>query len=66
MICPFCSSDIGERLNVFGTICTKCSKYIPPPKEPRFVSDAKDNLRGNQEKIRGFIRKKMIGDTNGN
>ena len=66
MICPFCSNDIGERLNVFGTMCTKCNRYIPPLQEPAFVIDGKKKLKGNQEAIRAFIKKKFIGEENGN
>lgn len=66
MICPYCSKSLGDRMNVFGTFCTGCNRYIPPEKESQISSESKERFKKNQNKIRELLRKQIIGVENGN
>lgn len=66
MICPECNSDLGDRENVYGTICVKCNSYIHPLVKPKFIIEAEEKLQVNQEIIRNFLKSKILGEYNGN
>lgn len=65
-LCKFCLADMGNKENLYGTICTKCYKYIPPESEPKIVQYNKMKLQKSQEIIREYLKKKITGEKNGN
>lgn len=65
MICPSCAHSMPHKENVFGTMCSKCGKYIPPVVKPKMVQEAEKVLAMNQQKIRIVLKQMILGDKDG-
>lgn len=63
--CPFCYSYLGNRSNIFGTICYKCGNFIENKEQIPLILKMRNKLISNQILIRKFLRKKILGDING-
>lgn len=48
-----------EYDNIYGTMCPKCRKFVPPLVCPKFVTENKVKLELLQEEIREKIRNKI-------
>jgi hypothetical protein len=57
---------MNNRDNIYGTFCLDCNFFIYPPKKPEFVERNESVLKKCQDKIRDFLRRKMLGENNGN
>lgn len=66
VICDVCGNIMVHKDNVYGTFCTSCNQYIKPDVLPKFIRDADRRLREHQHIIRMYLRKKILGDRNGN
>jgi len=54
-----------NRENVFGTICSNCNSYIEPDKKPKLIADAEMRLADQQNTIRKYLRRIILGDKHG-
>lgn len=66
LVCPCCYSSLGVRTNVYGTICSKCGTFIKSEVPAPIYRETKKLLERQQQQIRQFLRKKILGDSNGN
>jgi ribosomal protein L37AE/L43A len=64
--CPFCSYNLGERANIYGTVCSKCGTFIKSGIQSSLQKNTKKILEKQQHQIRQFLRNKILGDNNGN
>ena len=64
-VCEFCNHTMNKD-NVYGTFCIKCNKYLQPSSLPKFVLENQRKLLEHQQIIRMFMRKKILGESNGN
>ena len=64
--CTKCGHENLERDNVFGTICSNCKAFIPPETKPKFIREMEEKRIFNQNIIRQKLKKKMLGDQDGN
>ena len=44
-ICDNCGFIMEERLNIYGTYCTKCGAFVPVSKRPKFVIEYENKLK---------------------
>jgi len=65
-VCPHCFSSLGARSNVYGTVCSKCGMLIQNETPAPIYKEMKKRLTQQQQQIRQFLRKKILGDSNGN
>lgn len=64
--CPLCGFVNPERDNIYGTICSNCESFIPPENKPKLVLELEKKHSYTQNVIREYLKKKMLGETNGN
>lgn len=66
LVCPHCFSDLGKRINTYGTVCYKCGIFIQAETVSSIYRETQILLDKQQQQIRQFLRKKTLGDSNGN
>lgn len=64
--CPKCYSNLGNRENVYGTFCQFCGYFIKSEEDIPIKRNAQLKLLEHQNIIRKFLRKKILGERNGN
>lgn len=64
--CPNCNHTMSNRQNVYGTICSKCGKFIEPHKKSKMEIELDLRHKMQQSEVIKYLRKLILGDDHGN